>query len=378
MVRRPSRRARIAQWLVLLGLAAVAWYLLANAGENIGRRHIPFGFGYLGNTANFDIPFHLISFTPSDTYARALLVCLLNTLLVSAMSIVTATLLGLLVGIMRLSTNWLVRNLALGFIELVRNTPILVQIIFWYVAVMQTLPGPRQSIFLPGRILLNIRGIYLPAPVFGADAPTLGWIALALAAATPLVWRLRLPGSRRGAGRRLGATALLLPLIALGVLAFGIDDFDAPALRGFNLAGGVQLPPELAALWAGLSIYAAAFIAEIVRSTIQAVQHGQREAALSLGLKPGLVLFLVVLPQALRMMLPPMTSQYLNIIKSSSLGAAVGYPEIFQIFAGTVLNQSGRETETFLIVMGTFLGINLTVSAVMNWFNRRVSLQVMR
>src|ERR1017187_9467546 len=155
MVRRPSRRARIAQWLVLLGLAAGAWYLLANAGENIGRRHIPFGFGYLGNTANFDIPFHLISFTPSDTYASALLVCLLNTLLVSAMSIVTATLLGLLVGIMRLSTNWLVRNLALGFIELVRNTPILVQIIFWYVAVIQTLPGPRQSIVLPGRILLN-------------------------------------------------------------------------------------------------------------------------------------------------------------------------------------------------------------------------------
>ena len=347
MVRRPSRRARIAQWLVLLGLAAVAWYLLANAAENIGRRNIPFGFGYLGNTANFDIPFHLIDFAPSDTYARALLVCVLNTLLVSVMSIVTASLLGLLVGIMRLSTNWLVRNLALGFIELVRNTPILVQIIFWYVAVLQTLPGPRQSIVLPGRILLNIRGIYLPIPIFGANAAMPAWIALAL-------------------------------LVAMAVVAFGIDHLDTPALRGFNIAGGVQLPPELAAVWAGLSIYAAAFIAEIVRSTIQAVQHGQREAALSLGLRPGQVLFLVVLPQALRMMLPPLTSQYLNLIKSSSLGAAVGYPEIFQIFAGTVLNQSGRETETFIIVMGTFLGINLVVSGVMNWFNRRVSLQVVR
>jgi general L-amino acid transport system permease protein len=372
MVRRPSRRARVAQWFVLLGLAAAAWYLLSNAAENVTRRGIPFGFFYLGNTANFDIPFHLIDFAPSDTYARALLVCVLNTLLVSAMSIVAASLIGLLVGIMRLSTNWLVRNLALGFIELVRNTPILVQIIFWYVAVLQTLPGPRQSIALPGSILLNIRGIYVPIPVFAADAALPVWIALVLALATPLVWRLRL------AGRAIGAKALLLPLLALAVLGFGIDHFDAPALRGFNIAGGVQLPPELAAVWAGLSIYAAAFIAEIVRSTIQAVQHGQREAALSLGLRPGQVLFLVVLPQALRMMLPPLTSQYLNLIKSSSLGAAVGYPEIFQIFAGTVLNQSGRETETFIVVMGTFLGINLVVSAVMNWFNRRVSLTVAR
>ncbi len=393
MVRRPSRRARVAQWLMLLGLAAFGWYLFSNAADNVAQRNIPFGFGYLGNTANFDIPFHLISFVPADTYARALLVCLLNTLLVSAMSIVAASLLGLLVGIMRLSTNWLVRNLALGFIELVRNTPMLVQIIFWYVAVMQTLPGPRQSIFLPGKVLLNIRGIYLPVPVFDADAAMLGWIALALLVATPVVWCLRMPrlrgpdarlpgarpvGGSRFGGPPVGAKALALPCLAVAVLVFGIDHFDAPALRGFNIAGGVQLPPELAALWAGLSIYAAAFIAEIVRSTIQAVQYGQREAALSLGLKPGQVLFLVVLPQALRMMLPPMTSQYLNIIKSSSLGAAVGYPEIFQIFAGTVLMQSGRETETFLIVMAVFLSINLSVSAVMNWINRRVSLKVVR
>ena len=362
----------MAQWFVLLGLAAVVWYLFSNAAENMARRHVPFGFGYLGNTANFDIPFHLIAFAPSDTYARALLVCVLNTLLVSAMSIVTATLLGLLVGIMRLSTNWLVRNLALGFIELVRNTPMLVQIVFWYVAVLQSLPGPRQSIVLPGRVLLNIRGIYLPDPVFADDATTLGWIALALLIATPLLWRLQV------AGRRIGPKALVLPVLAVVALGFAIDHVDTPALRGFNIAGGLQLPPELAALWAGLSIYAAAFIAEIVRSTIQAVQRGQREAALSLGLKPGLVLFLVVLPQALRMMVPPMTSQYLNIIKSSSLGAAVAYPEIFQIFAGTVLNQSGRETETFIIVMAIFLSINLSVSAVMNWFNRRVSLQVVR
>jgi general L-amino acid transport system permease protein len=372
MVRRPSRRAGIAQWVVLLVLATAAWYLISNAADNIGRRNVPFGFGFLGNTANFDIPFHLIEFSPSDTYARALLVCVLNTLLVSAMGIVTATLLGLLVGIMRLSTNWLVRNLALGFIELVRNTPMLIQIVFWYVAVLQTLPGPRQSIVLPGGMLLNIRGIYLPVPVFVAGTAPLAWLAFGLVITTPLAWRLRITG------RPLGWKALVLPLAAVALLALRIDHFDIPTLRGFNIAGGVQLPPELAAVWAGLSIYSAAFIAEIVRSTIQAVNRGQREAALSLGLKPRQVLFLVVLPQALRMMLPPMTSQYLNLIKSSSLGAAVAYPEIFQIFAGTVLNQSGRETETFAIVMAIFLSINLVVSGIMNWFNRRLSLQVKR
>jgi general L-amino acid transport system permease protein len=372
VVRRPSQRARIAQWLLLLGLAAVAWYLVSNAADNLARRHMPLGFGYLGNTANFDIPFHLIDFAPSDTYGRALLVCVLNTLLVSAMGIVTATLLGVLVGIMRLSTNWLVRSLALGFIELVRNTPMLVQIVFWYVAVLQMLPGPRQSIVLPGGILLNIRGIYLPVPVFGADAAWLVGATAVLVLATPLVWRLRM-----GRGT-IGAKALVLPVAAIGMLYFGVDHIEAPVLRGFNLAGGVQLPPELAAVWAGLSVYSAAFIAEIVRSTIQAVHRGQREAALSLGLKPRLVLSLVVLPQAARMMVPPMTSQYLNLIKSSSLGAAVAYPEIFQIFAGTVLNQSGRETETFVIVMAIFLGINLSVSALMNWYNRRMALQVAR
>ena len=349
---------------MLLGVAGGAWFLMANAADNLAQRHIPLGFGYLGNTANFDIPFHLIAFGPSDTYARALLVCLLNTLLVSAMGIVTATLLGLLVGIMRLSANWLIRSLALGFIELVRNTPMLVQIVFWYVAVLQTLPGPRQSFHLPGGLLLNIRGIYLPAPVFQPWADSLAWLALGLLAATPFAWR------------RIRRPALLLPVLALASVAAGLAGFDEPAMRGFNIAGGVQLPPELAAVWAGLSIYSAAFIAEIVRSCIEAVPAGQREAALSLGMRPAPVMRLVVLPQALRMMVPPMTSQYLNLIKSSSLGAAVAYPEIFQIFAGTVLNQSGRETETFAIVMGVFLAINLVVSAAMGAINRRVSWQV--
>ncbi len=368
MVRRPSFRARVAQWVFLVVVVAVAWYLGSNAAGNLAARHMGVGFGFLGDTANFDIPFRLIQWDDSDTYARALLVCTLNTLLVSVMAIVAATLLGLLVGIMRLSANWLVRNIALSFIELVRNTPQLVQIIFWYIAVLQTLPPPRQSIVLPAGLLLNIRGLYLPKLDARPGAAALTLLAVLLLAATPILWRWQ------PRGRRIGAWALLSPLLAALVFAAGIGQVEWPAMRGFNIAGGTQIPPELVALWAGLSIYGAAFIAEIVRAAILSVPMGQREAALSLGLRPGQVLARVVLPQALRVMVPPLTSQYLNIIKSSSLGAAVAYPELFQIFAGTVLNQSGRELETIMILMAIFLTISLLTSAFMNWYNRHVAL----
>jgi general L-amino acid transport system permease protein len=359
----------VAQWLLLLAVVMVAWYFVSNAADNLARRNMAVDFSYLGSTANFDIPFHLIDWVPANTFGRALLVSLVNTLLVSVLGIVAATLLGLLVGIMRLSENWLVRNIGLAFIELVRNTPILVQIIFWYVAVLQTLPGVRQSIQLPAGMLLNIRGFYLPSPVLAPHGVLLIWTALALLAATPVIWRLK-----TGQGRRAGARALALPLLAAVLLVCAVERVDTPSLKGFNIAGGIQLPPELVALWAGLSIYAAAFIAEIVRGAILAVHKGQREAAMSLGLRRSQVTFLIVLPQALRMMVPPLTSQYANLIKSSSLGAAVAYPELFQIFAGTVLNQSGREIETIVIVMAVFLGINLAVSAFMNWYNRHVAL----
>ena len=368
MARQPSPRARAAQWALLAVVVAVVWFLGSEAAGNLARRHATFGFGFLADNTNFDIPFRLIPWAVGDTYARALLVCVLNTLLVSAMSIVAATLLGLLVGIMRLSTNWLVRNIALGFIELVRNTPQLVQIIFWYVAVLQTLPGPRQSISLPAGSLLNVRGLYLPSLEPGIAATMLWPIAGALLVATPFVWR------RTWRDLPLGPKALLLPLLAVALYAIGIDHIDYPQLRGFNIAGGIQVIPELIALWAGLTIYASAFIAEIVRAAILSVHKGQREAALSLGLRPRQVLSKVVLPQALRVMIPPLTSQYLNIIKSSSLGAAVAYPELFQIFAGTVLQQTAREIETMFLLMAIFLSINLSVSALMNWYNRRVAL----
>ena len=368
MAQRPSPQARAAQWLLLLAVAAVGWFLASIAAANLDRRHMAVGFGFLADHANFDIPFHLIAWNVGDTYLRALLVCTLNTLLVSVMAIVAATLLGLLVGVMRLSTNWLVRNIALAFIELVRNTPQLIQIVFWYIAVLQTLPSPRRSIVLPPGVLLNIRGLYLPNPVFGGHAVGLATVAAVALFATPLAWRLTV------AGRPAGARALLLPALAALLVLAGIDHVEWPAMQGFNIAGGIQVPPELVALWAGLSIYGAAFIAEIVRGAIVAVPKGQPEAALSLGLRPGQVLSKVVLPQAVRVMVPPLTSQYLNLIKSSSLGAAVAYPELFQIFAGTVLNQSGRELESIVILMVIFLAINLTVSALMNWYNRHVAL----
>jgi general L-amino acid transport system permease protein len=369
MAQRPSPRARAAQWLLLLAVMAFGWLLAHMAAANLGRRHMGIGFGFLADNANFDIPFHLIDWSVGDTYLRALLVCTLNTLLVSAMAIVAATLLGLVVGVMRLSTNWLVRNIALAFIEMVRNTPQLVQIIFWYIAVLQTLPSPRHSILLPGGMLLNIRGLYLPTPEFGARAGVLAALAAVVLLAAPFArrWTLR--------GRPVGGRAALLPLLAAVLAVAGIDRLDWPAMQGFNIQGGIQVPPELVALWAGLSIYGAAFIAEIVRGAIVAVPKGQGEAALSLGMRPGQVLTKVVLPQALRVMVPPLTSQYLNLIKSSSLGAAIAYPELFQIFAGTVLNQSGRELETIMLLMAIFLTINLLTAAFMNWYNRHVALE---
>jgi general L-amino acid transport system permease protein len=236
--------------------------------------------------------------------------------------------------------------------------------------VLQTMPPPRNSYNLPGGMLLNIRGLYLPSFDLGAQAGLLGGLSLLLLFATPVAWHLRWRGNR------LGAKALALPVLALLVFSVSVQQVEYPVMRGFNIAGGVQVPPELVALWAGLSIYVSAFIAEIVRAAILSVPRGQREAALSLGLKPAQVLSKVVLPQALRVMVPPLTSQYLNLIKSTSLGAAIAYPELFSIFAGTVLNQTGREIETIMILMAIFLIINLLASAFMNWYNHRVALVV--
>jgi general L-amino acid transport system permease protein len=368
MIRRPSPRARIGQWVALAALAAIVWRLWENVAENLALRHMNFSFSFLTDTANFDIPFHLVDWRVGDTYTRALLVCTLNTLLVSAAGIVAASIIGLFVGVMRLSANWLVRNIALVYIELVRNTPQLVQIAFWYLGVLQAMPPLRQSYALPGGALLNIRGLYVPGLDLGPWSSTIGLAVLVAIVATPFLWRLSL------GDRPLGGKVLILPLVAIVAFVLSAERIEYPVLRGFNIAGGVQIPPELVALWAGLSIYSSAFIAEIVRAAILSVHKGQREAALALGLRQGQILRKVILPQALRVMVPPMTSQYLNLIKSSSLGAAIAYPELFSIFAGTVLNQTGRELETILILMAIFLSISLSTSVFMNWYNRRVAL----
>jgi len=303
-----------------------------------------FGFSFLADLANFDIPFHLVAWHVGDSYARALLVCVLNTLLVSALGIIASTLLGLLVGIMRLSMNWLVRNIALVFVELVRNTPQLVQIAFWYVAVLQTLPSPRQSIVLPGGLLLNIRGLYLPSLDLGANEATLGGLALLLLLVTPFVWRFRFRGFR------LGAKSLLLPLLAAAVFAAASTGWSSrccaastsPAACRFRRSwwrsgpGSASIPPPS-------SPRSCARPSSRCIAASASRPQPRPEAAPGAGQgHPA---------QAVRVMVPPMTSQYLNLIKSSSLGAAIAYPELFSIFAGTVLNQSGRELETIIILM---------------------------
>ena len=345
-------RARAALWQALAVLASAALVLWAadNAAANMAQRNIDIGFGFLLRPAGFDIPWRLLDWQLSSTYGRALLVSGANTLFVSALAILLATVLGLAVALARLSGNKLLVGMARIGVELVRNTPQLVQIVFWYFAVLQVLPPPRGSLLLGGAVL-NVRGLFLPAGDTGAFAA--GLVAAAVILVLP-----RLPVLPR----------LLLPVAVLAAAAWA-ERWDWPVLRGFNFTGGVRLPPELLALALGIGIYTAAFVAEVVRGSILGVPPGQAEAARSLGLSAGRTMRLVVLPQALRTMLPPMTSQYLNVIKSSTLGAAIAFPEIVQIFARTVLNQSGRAIEVMTLVLGAFLVLNLAVSGAMARFN---------
>jgi general L-amino acid transport system permease protein len=352
--------------VAVLGFAAVALWLGHNAVVNMAQRNITFGFDFLQRTAGFDIPFHLLPWALTDTYGYALLVCLVNTLLCAAMSIVLASALGLLIALMRLSGNPLAVAIARAVMEVVRNTPQLVQIFFIYVAVLQSLPAPRNSINFGAGVFLNVRGLLFPSPDIDPRVVLLGVVALALAL---IGWFAREPGKISG--------VVLGPLLVLGwLIGAGLSaTWELPALHGFNFTGGLRIPPELLALWLGISIYTSAFISEIVRAAILGIAHGQTEAALSLGLSRGRTLYLVILPQALRVLIPPLTSQYLNIIKSTTLGAAIAYPDILQIFGRTVLNQSGRAVEVMTLLLSVFLSINLAASAAMNHWNRRLMLQ---
>jgi len=373
----PKIRAIFYQ-LALLALVAAAGYALwYNARANLAAQHITGGFDFLANNAGFSVNQSLIPYNESDTYRRVFLVGLLNTLLVAVLGIVFATAIGFFIGIARLSSNWLLARLAGGYVELIRNLPLLFQILFWYLAVLGTLPGPRQSISVFGEVFLNNRGIILPEPVLREGA---GWVfaafAVAVAATIALtVWtrhRQTLTGRRFPLLWTALALLLGLPLVASVATGFPVT-LARPELRGFNFVGGVRLIPEFVALLVALSIYTASFIAEIVRAGILAVPRGQVEAALALGLRRRLTLRLIVLPQALRVIVPPLTSQYLNLTKNSSLAVAIGYPDLVAVFAGTALSQTGQAIEIVAMTMAVYLALSLLTSGLMNWYNMRLA-----
>ncbi|UYF99734.1 MULTISPECIES: amino acid ABC transporter permease [unclassified Halomonas] len=373
-----AKRALIFQVLVVAAVAVFLLYIVSNTQDNLAARGITTGFGFLDNTAGFGIVQSLVDYSSQSTYGRTFFVGLLNTLLVGGLGVLAATLIGFIVGIARLSPNWLIAKLAAAYIETFRNIPLLLQIFFWYFAVLRTLPGARESMALGDVIFLNVRGLYLPKPLFesGFGLIPAAFLVAIVASIALIVWNKR---RHEATGKRLPAywiaLLLLIGLPLLVLLATGVPiTWDVPALGGFNFRGGVTVIPEFLALWLALSIYTASFIAEIVRSGIQAISHGQTEAAQALSLPRNLILRLVVVPQAMRVIIPPLTSQYLNLIKNSSLATAIGYPDLVSVFAGTTLNQTGQAIEVIAMTMAVYLTISLTVSLFMNWFNARVAL----
>ncbi|CNJ08808.1 amino acid ABC transporter permease [Yersinia mollaretii] len=374
----PAVRAWLYQIIALLILIGCGAYLIHNTITNLSTRGITSGFAFLNNGAGFGIVQHLIDYKQGDTYGRVFFVGLFNTLLVSVLCIFFASILGFFIGLARLSDNWLLRKLSTLYIEIFRNIPPLLQIFFWYFAVLRNLPGPRQSMDAFGVAFLSNRGLYLPSPEWAAGfIPALIAVLLAVAAMFALYRYNHFRQLHTGQFHRTWPIGLLL-LIALPALAhfmFGPAlHWDIPELRGFNFKGGLVLIPELAALTLALSVYTSTFIAEVIRSGIQSVPYGQHEAARSLALPNTVTLRQVILPQALRVIIPPLTSQYLNIVKNSSLAAAIGYPDMVSLFAGTVLNQTGQAIETIAITMSVYLVISLSISFLMNLYNRRIAL----
>jgi general L-amino acid transport system permease protein len=372
-------RAIFYQAALLAALASLGLLAWRNAVANMAARGVPMGFGFWNETAGFDINQSLISYSAVSTYGRAFWVGLINTALAASLSIALATPLGFFVGVARLSPNFLLSRLALVYVEMMRNTPLLLQLFFWYNAVLKALPGPRQSLSLRGAIFLNNRGLYLPRPEFGDKAWGLG-LALALGVAATFVYA-RLQRRRRERTGRAAPVAWVAALAVLGApllayFALGRPvSFSFAALRGFNLSGGLQLYPEFVALVFGLSTYTAGFIAEIVRAGVSAVARGQSEAAAALGLSRFQALRLIVAPQALRLIIPPLTSQWLNIVKNSSLGVFVGYPDLVLVFAGTVLNQTHAAMQVMAVTMGVYLVISLGLSLLLNAYNARIALK---
>jgi general L-amino acid transport system permease protein len=374
----PAVRSAVWQAAVVVLLLLAAWEIVQNVAANLKKQNIASGFDFLSRTSGFDISQHLIEYSNTSSYGRVFWVGLINTILVSGIGIVLASILGFLVGIARLSSNWLIARLATVYVEIARNVPLLLQLFLFYFGILQTLPSARQSIAIPGGGQLNVRGLYLPAPVpQGGFWLVVGAIAIGIAASLVLAaWAAR---RRIATGKQFPvlwtslALVIGLPLLLFLLLGRPLG-FDYPALQGFNFEGGMVIQPELTALLAGLVFYTAAYIAEVVRAGILGVAKGQTEAARALGLSRGQTLRLVVIPQALRIIIPPLTNQYLNLTKNSSLAVAIGYPDLVNVFAGTVLNQTGQAVEVIAITMAVYLTLSLLTSSFMNWFNRRMRL----
>jgi len=364
---------------IVVVIAGLIYGAVVDAAQNLARAHIASGFGFWNNTAGFDISQTLIAYSAStSTFGRAFWVGLLNTLLVAAIGIILATVLGLIVGLARLSNNWLVARLAGGYVELVRNIPLLLQLFFWYNAVLKSLPQLRGSVALPGGGILNNRGLFLPRPEFGPHfSVAIAALLVGIAAAITLVVFANRRRDRTGEEMPtlwpVVGFVVVLPLAVFALAGFPLA-FSVPQMGRFNVSGGVEIIPEFAALVLALTVYTAAFIAEVVRAGVQAVSGGQIEAAQALGLRSGATLRLVVLPQAMRVIVPPLTSQYLNLIKNSSLAVAIGYPDLVQIFAGSVLNITGQAVEVIAITMGVYLAISLFTSFLMNLYGRATAI----
>jgi general L-amino acid transport system permease protein len=373
----PRLRGRVVQFILLLAIAALFYDIALNTARNLESRNIASGWDFLSRNSGFDVVFSLIPYSSDSTYGRALVVGFLNTMLVSLLGIALATLLGFVIGVMRLSRNWLAARAATAYIELLRNVPLLLQIFIWYKLVLQPLPDSRNAIRLGEIGALSNKGLTLPAPVFGPGA-WMGALGLAMAVALAILihrWsrnRQEKTGQRFPSGLAALALLLILPVLFFALAGWPVT-FDYPVMGSFSFRGGATLVPEFIALLLALSTYTAAFIAEAVRAGVLAVSHGQTEAARALGLRPGPAMRLVILPQALRVIIPPMTSQYLNLTKNSSLAVAIGYPDLVAT-GGTTLNQTGQAIEIVFVWMVVYLSLSLITSAFMNWFNARMRL----
>jgi general L-amino acid transport system permease protein len=374
----PQIRGLFWQAALIIVVGFLGYEAVINAATNMRARGIPTDFSFWDRVASFDINLTLVSYSATSSYGRAFLVGLLNTLLVAVIGVVLATFLGFFIGIARLSKNFVVAKLASFYVEIMRNTPLLLQLLFIYNAVLKPLPNPRDSIYFGAGFYLNNRGLVMPDPQF---APGAGFILAAALAGIVGSILYKIYAKRRQAqtgeilpvGRVSAALILLPPLIAY-FLAGQPVSFEMPFLRGFNFVGGLRVLPEFVALVLGLSLYTAAFIAEIVRAGILSVSHGQTEAAQSLGLSRSQTLKLVIIPQAQRVIIPPLTNQFLALTKNSSLAVFIGYPDLVQVFAGTVLNQTGAAVQVIAITMAVYLVISLITAVIMNLYNRRMAL----